>query len=320
MKLARQVKARRRRLAETTRAPAGQVKNSKSAMGKSKGIILIILLALLAGFYFKNDILKIYSNFDSDFQDFQKTEIGNLIIKAGKEVFTPPPLNIGGAKTQAVLTKEKIIIETNLQRQNNGLSALSENTKLNEAALAKANDMFSNQYFEHISPSGVGPAELVQSFRYEYITTGENLILGNFGSEKELVQSWMDSSGHRANILNNRYAEIGVAIIKGNYKGDTVWIGVQEFGLPLSACAEPSLSLKNEIDYYESQLDSLSFEINKKRDEINNTKRNNRDYNNLVDQYNELVRQYQALLADVKNIIAQYNSQVSAFNQCVAGK
>ena len=292
-------------------------------MVKTKIIILIVILvAVGAGIYFKDDAVRFYNDFDKGVQDFQKTDIGNLITEIGKEVFTPPPLNIGGAKNQAVLTKAKIIAETNIQRYNqgDGFLPLFENEKLNKAALAKANDMFLNQYFEHVSPSGVDPVKLVQSVGYDYITTGENLILGNFASEKELVQAWMDSPGHRANILNDRYTEIGVAIVKGEYKGETVWLGVQEFGLHMSTCSQPSSSLKNEIDYYESQLDSLSFEIDKKRNEIDNIKRRNQEYNNLVNQYNELVRQYQLFADEVKNIIAQYNNQVNIFNQCVAGK
>jgi len=292
-------------------------------MVKTKVLILtIILLALGVGFYFKNDVVKFYNDFNKGVQDFQKTEIGNLITEMGKEVFTPPPLNIGGVKNQAVLIKAKIIAETNIQRydEGEGLLPLFENEKLNEAALAKANDMFLNQYFEHISPSGVGPAELVQRFGYDYIVTGENLILGNFASEKELVQAWMDSPGHRANILNDRYTEIGVAIIKGNYKGDTVWIGVQEFGLPMSACSKPSDSLKNQIDSYKSQLDSLTVQINEKQGQLNNINRRSERYNDLADLYNQLVKQYQSLADEAKGFITQYNNQVNIFNQCVAGK
>lgn len=285
-------------------------------------ILIIILLIVGAGFYFKNDVIKFYNNFNKGVQDFQKTDIGNLITEIGKEVFTPPPLNIGGAKNQVVLIKAKIIAETNIQRydQGDGLLPLFENEKLNEAALAKANDMFLNQYFEHVSPSGVGPAELVQRFGYDYIATGENLILGNFASEKELVQAWMDSPGHRANILNDRYTEIGVAIVKGNYKGDTVWIGVQEFGLPMSACSKPSDSLKNQIDSYKNQLDSLTVQINEKQDQLNNTNPRSKQYNDLADQYNQLVKQYQSLADEAKGFITQYNNQVNIFNQCVAGK
>ncbi len=297
--------------------------NMKNDKARVKIIIpIVILLALVAGFWFKENILNIYSNFNNNFRNFQKTEISNLIIEVGKEILTPPPLNVGGKATQAVLIKAKIIAETNIQRydQNKGLLPLFENTKLNEAALAKANDMFLNQYFEHISLSGVSPAKLVQGFGYEYIATGENLILGNFASEKELVQSWMDSPGHRANILNNRYTEIGVAIIKGSYKGDTVWIGVQEFGLPLSACPEPSNSLKNQINSYKSQLDILSAQIDEKRGQLNNTNHRSEQYNNLVDQYNALIGQYQSLADASKEFITQYNNQVNAFNQCVVGK
>ncbi len=286
----------------------------KARKRKLKPIIstVIVLLMLATGWW-------VYNNFSDNFQEFQKTEIGNLITQVGKEVLAPPPLNVGGKATQVVLIKDKITSETNLQRVNNNLFALSENAKLSKAALSKANDMFSNQYFEHISPSGVSPDKLVQSFGYEYIITGENLILGNFDSERELVQFWMDSPGHKANILNGRYTEIGVAVVKGSYNGDTVWIAVQEFGLPLSTCPEPSLSLKGEIEYYESQLDKLSFEIDEKKHEIENTKRRNKNYNNLASQYNELVKQYNLLADKVKNVISQYNSQVNLFNQCVAG-
>ena len=305
-----------------TLAPAAPAKNIRSVMAKHKIIILIIiLLAVGVGFYFRDDVIKLYNNFNKGVQDFQKTEIGNLITEIGKEVLTPPPLNIGGAKNQAVLTKAKIIAETNIQRYNqgDGLLPLFENQKLNEAALAKVNDMFLNQYFEHVSLAGTGPAELVQSFGYDYIATGENLILGNFASEKELVQAWMDSPGHRDNILNSRYTEIGVAIVKGNYKGDTVWLGVQEFGLPLSACSKPSDNLKNQIDSYKSQLDNLNVQINEKLGQLNNTNPRNKQYDDLVDQYNQLVRRYQSLAGEAKGFITQYNNQINIFNQCVSG-
>jgi len=285
-------------------------------------ILILILLALGAGFYFKDNLSNIYKDFNNGFEEFKKTEIGSLITKIGKEFLTPPPLNVGGEKNNVILTKAKIIAETNIQRYDQGeaLLPLFENEKLNKAALAKANDMFLNQYFEHISPSGISPGELVQNNGYEYIIAGENLILGNFVSEKDLVQAWMDSPGHRANILNDRYTEIGVAIIKGEYEGNTVWIGVQEFGLPLSTCSEPSDSLKNQIDSFKIQLDDLNIQIEQKRNQVNNTNPRSKQYNNLVDGYNQLVEQYQSLANEVESFIAQYNNQVNIFNQCVAGK
>lgn len=284
-------------------------------------IFALIVVAFVAGAYFKDDAIRFYDGLNKSIQDFQKTDIGQTISQVGKQILAPAPLNIGGAFKNVVLLQSKIIAETNLQRQENGaLPALKENVKLNEAASAKANDMFLKQYFEHVSPSGVGPGDLAQKYGYDYIVEGENLILGNFSSEKELVQAWMDSPGHRANILNNRYTEIGVAVIKGTYKGETVWIGVQEFGLPLSLCSEPSVVLKNQIDFGKMKLETISSRIDELRNEIDNTNQKSEAYRQMIDNYNQLVEEYNVLAGMVKTSIADYNIQVNIFNSCVAGK
>ena len=279
-----------------------------------------MVLVFGTGFYFRDNIVKFYNDFGRSVQSFQKTEIGNIITEAGREILTPPPLNIGGASNKVVLLKSKVIEETNIQRENNGLLALLESSELEQAAMAKASDMFENQYFEHVSPTGVGPGDLAKEYGYNYIIEGENLILGNFSSEKEVVQEWMDSPGHRANILNNRYAEIGVAVIKGTYKGESVWIGVQEFGLPLSSCAEPDVSTKNLISSNQTQLDFLSTEINQKRAEVNGANKRSAGYNILVREYNDLVSQYNLLASETKNLVNQYNQEVNNFKACVAGQ
>ncbi|MEK7562345.1 MAG: CAP domain-containing protein [Patescibacteria group bacterium] len=281
--------------------------------------LFIILVLAGTGYYFSNDILGIYQKFTKDIQDFEKTDVGNIIKEVSKDFFNPPPLKIKGKPSTTVLSKAGIISETNLQRQKNGLGFLIEDALLDSAAAAKANDMFKNQYFEHISPTGVDPGQLVLNYGYKYIVAGENLILGNFDSEKELVQAWMDSPGHRANILNNRYSEIGVAIIKGNYKGEQVWMGVQEFGLPLSACIEPSITLKNKIGEKKTLLDQMSEQLDLEKIRIENANPRSQQYNDLVDNYNLLVSQYQLLADEIKNLISQYNDQVNVFNQCVKG-
>lgn len=289
---------------------------------KFKGIIIFVLVvaAFGAGIYFKDDAIKFYNGLNKQVQDFQKSDIGQTISQVGKQILSPAPLNAGGTSNNVVLLQSKIIAETNLQRQENGnLTALKENAKLDEAAAAKANDMFLKQYFEHISPTGVGPGDLAQKYGYDYIVEGENLILGNFSSEKEVVQDWMNSPGHRANILNNRYTEIGVAIIKGTYKGETVWIGVQEFGLPLSVCSQPSVSLKNQIDSDQAQLNDLSSQITDAKAQIDSTNQKSAAYDQMVNDYNQLVAQYNSLAQTTKNIIATYNNQVNTFNTCVAG-
>ena len=289
-------------------------------MRKISIFILLILIAAAfgAGIYFKDDFLKTSKQVG---EAFQKINVDSVISEAEKKILAPSPLKIGGTANQVVLLKSKIIIETNLQRKENGnLPALTENKKLDEAAAAKANDMFLNQYFEHVSPSGLTPGQLVQDHGYDYILAGENLILGNFDSEKEVLQDWMNSPGHRANILNNRFTEMGAAIIKGTYKGETVWIGVQEFGLPLASCPGPSAVLKNQIDSEKSQLDAYNSQITSQKSQIENTNQNSDAYRQMVNDYNQLVNQYNALAGQVKQDIATYNKEVNAFNACVTGK
>ena len=289
-------------------------------MNKKIGFLIFLVLlftGLVVGFIYRDNILHVYNN---NVEQFKKTDLANSINEVTKQIFTPGPLNIGGQSNATILVKSKIIAQTNMQRFDNGmLPPLSENAKLNAAALVKANDLFKNQYFEHVSPSGVDPGTLVKNAGYEYIVSGENLILGNFKDEAEVVQKWMDCPGHRANILNNRFTEIGVAVIKGTYKGQTVWIGVQEFGLPLSACESPSNTLKAEIDNNKITLDELAVEIDTKKKEIDKTNQNSPQYNQKVDEYNALVNQYNQLAQTTKNLIVQYNNQINNFNGCVEG-
>jgi len=130
----------------------------------------------------------------------------------------------------------------------------------------------------------------------------------------------MNSPGHRANILNNRFSEIGVAVVKGTYKGDTVWIGVQEFGLPLSACPQPETGLKSQIEGNKQSLDTLETVIDSKREQIDATNPRSSQYSELVDQYNALVSQYNPLNDETKSLITRYNAEVNTFNLCVTGR
>ena len=229
-------------------------------------IFVLIVLAFIAGAYYRDDVVKFYNSLNKKVQEVKTTDIGQVLNQASKELSTPPPLTAYKNIDSAVLLQSKIISETNLQRQQNGnLLPLKENKNLNDTAFAKANDILLKQYFEHISPAGVGPGDLAQKYGYDYIVEGENLILGNFSSEKEVLQDWMNSPGHRANILNNRYTEIGAAVVKGTYQGQTAWVGVQEFGLPLAACSQPDSALKSQIDLEKTQLDNLSSSINDKK-------------------------------------------------------
>ena len=286
-------------------------------MGKIKGLIIIVLIvaAFGAGIYFSapggpasgwRDSLTSYFNcLGKQTQVFEKSQVGQVITQASKQLLTPPPLLAKNTVNSATLLQSKIIEQTNLQRQENGnLPALKENEQLDQAAGAKANDLFSKQYFDHVSPTGVDPGKLVQSFGYDYIVAGENLILGSFSSEKEVVDDWMASPGHRANILNNRYTEIGVAIVKGTYKGESVWIGVQEFGLPMSTCAQPSETLKTQINSEKTQLDALTGQLDENKKQLDATDSSSAVYSQMVDDYNKMVEDYNSLASATKTAVA----------------
>jgi len=291
-------------------------------MTHKKAVVILLIVALGFGFglLFKDRVLDAYRNTAQTLEQLKQSDLGQAVQEIGKDMLTPPPLNIGGNSNNATLTASRVIIETNLQRKDNGgLPALAENAKLNAAAKTKAEDMFAKQYFEHVSPDGVDPGELVKAHGYDYITTGENLILGNFTDEQEVVQLWMDSPGHRENIVNERYTEIGVAMVKGTYKGKTVWIGVQEFGLPIASCKQADGNIKADIEENKAALAVLETKIDTKKEEIENTSRRSEQYNRLVDEYNALVAQYNALSDQTKNLVIKYNNQVSAFNNCVSG-
>jgi len=280
--------------------------------------LILVVVAFGAGIYFKDDAINFYNNFNKKVEDLKSANVGEIILQVQKQVLTAVPLNVGGENNDAVLLKSKIILETNKQRTANGLKELLENNYLNNSATAKANDMFLKQYFEHISPDGVSPGDLVSKYGYEYLLTGENLILGNFENEAELVQAWMDSPGHRENILNAGYTEIGVSIIKGEYKGESVWIAVQEFGLPVSACQKPDENLKNQIDSKQIEIDELMSSITAKKEEIEKTNKNSAHYNQMIEDYNEMIKRYNLLAEELKSIVGIYNNQVNEFNNCAS--
>lgn len=117
---------------------------------------------------------------------------------------------------------EKEVIElTNLERQKNGLQPLRHNWELSRVARYKSNDMRDNNYFSHTSPIYGSPFKMIRDFGINFSTAGENIAMGQT-TAKQVVSSWMNSSGHRANILNKSFTEIGVGYAKDS-KGRIFW-------------------------------------------------------------------------------------------------
>jgi len=261
-----------------------------------------------------------FFNFSADIIEIKRSIDQTIIEEIKKEILIPPPLRAlrEVISKESFLTQNGVFSWTNAQRNQNGLGSLTKSAQLNLAATLKTNDMFADQYFEHVSPSGVGPEFWVDDAGYEYIVTGENLALGNFENDQELVQAWMDSPGHRANILNERYTEIGIAVAKGEFEGRETWITVQVFGLPLATCPGPNDSLKAQVEFYEDELAKLEPRLGSLKTTIEQTKPRDRQiYNDLVKEYNDLAKQYNSAVSQFKFFVNQYNEQVTQFNNCV---
>lgn len=218
------------------------------------------------------------------------------------------------------LSSKGVIEITNRQRFENGnLAPLKENTKLNFSAEKKLQDMFVKQYFEHISPEGVGVGDLGTQVGYEYIIIGENLAMGNFKNDEALVDAWMASAGHKANILNKKYTEIGVAVGKGTYNGKSVWMSVQHFGLPKSACPSIDGILKGIIDLDQKNIKTMEGDLASRKAKIDSgAVSEGKTTNEQIDIYNTLVNEYNKLIISIKEKINTYNKEVRDFNDCIA--
>lgn len=122
----------------------------------------------------------------------------------------------------SVEAKENAVLKlVNEERAKHGLKALTMSTKLISLAEMKSKDMAEKRYFDHTSPTYGTPFQMMQQYGVSYKTAGENIAAGQ-RSAQEVMNSWMNSSGHRANILNGNYTELGVGYYAGGSYG-TYW-------------------------------------------------------------------------------------------------
>jgi len=285
-----------------------------------KFFAIVVLLGALgtAGVFFQSDLKNIYLDLTGKYQELKNIALGTIESESQKEVIAPPPLRAEKEAAVSNLTKAGVIRLTNDERKENGRSSLRENQRLNDAANMKLEDMFQGQYFDHVSPDGDGPAELAEGAGYEYIMVGENLALGNFEDDAALVQAWMESPGHRENILQPSFSEIGVAVGKGTFEGKTVWLAVQEFGRPLSTCPKADANLKIRIEKNTKNIDSLKEELSSRREEIEKNRSSDEYSQKEIREYNDLVKQYNELIEETEVLISRYNRQVKEYNKCVS--
>jgi len=164
----------------------------------------------------------------------------------------------------------ELLTDTNKEREQAGLGDLTINAQLSDAAFLKAQNMFKEQYWAHVSPSGIQPWKWFGDVGYNYSYAGENLAK-NYPTADATVKAWMNSATHRENILKKEYQDIGLAVVDGTLNGEQTTLVVALYGAPVAAAvqaastqqasfAAPSVATSSPtpLAYFGSALESLS--------------------------------------------------------------
>jgi len=287
---------------------------------KRKNRILLLFVGIIAelAFIYWSGIFNVY--FDLAKKPYEtKDRIIEISLKEiNKRIYNPDPIYSEEEVENSLLTCKGIIKWTNFHREENDLELLLESEELNIIAETKVSDMFEKQYFAHVSPEEIDIGDLTEGMGYKFIVVGENLAKGGFEGDENLVQEWMESPGHRDNILGERYQEIGVAAREGEIEGSKLWLAVQVFATPLSICPVPDQGIKSEIDIYQEKINNLKEKINSLEREIQRMyPKRGIEYQEKVSYYNLLVEQYNVLVNKARPLISEYNDQVNLFSECV---
>ncbi len=313
-------------------SPAGKTDAARSPKrqpgahrpGKKQKIVIAIIILVVAVFYFAS----------KERQARRGPSFSHEALTP-REAFAP----------RETLTKEAIIAATNNARATQGLRALNESSLLNAVAEARARDMLEKQYFDHVSPTGERASDIAQRVGYRYKIIAENIAAGGFLTNQKVVDGWMQSPGHRKNLLSADVQDIGVAIIKGLLKGSDTWVSVQIFGLPSlpvaadKHCALPSQQLERDMEAKTAEVKSLNERLSRLKQELDDEKysidlerlsagsdpERNHQLNVKINAYNEKRQWYNQMLADVqgkaavlKSMIEEHNREVQGYRDCQA--
>ncbi len=141
----------------------------------------------------------------------------NPTIKNYDLIYPGQVINIPTVNSSVTAYEKEVVRLVNVERAKQGLSALEYDWQLSRVARYKSDDMRKNNYFSHTSPTYGSPFNMMKSFGITYKTAGENIAKG-YKTPAAVVEGWMNSSGHRANILNSSFTHIGVGYVEsGNY-------------------------------------------------------------------------------------------------------
>ena len=178
--------------------------------------------------------------------------VAGLIIAVQGLAFVTAPAAVKVARAQGSvlayasgsITPAQLLALTNQQRAASGLPALRMDSRLNASAQAKAQNMFAENYWAHVSPSGIQPWFWFTQAGYGYNYAGENLAK-DFDTSAGTMEGWMNSPGHRANLLNPNYLDVGFAVVNGTITGGQTTLVVAHYGqakpgsAPVVAAAKP---------------------------------------------------------------------------------
>lgn len=175
------------------------------------------------------------------------------------------------AKESNIQTTELLAL-TNTEREKAGTGDLQINALLSDAAFLKAQNMFAEQYWAHVSPSGTEPWKWFGDVGYNYSYAGENLAK-NYPTSDATVTAWMNSATHRENLLKKEYVDVGFAVVSGELNGEKTTLVVALYGAPAVAVAatatqqtpQPTFSAskvatetQNPLAYFGTTLEALS--------------------------------------------------------------
>lgn len=169
----------------------------------------------------KNEYIRVFAGVETWYiVQVEGDYIGAVSKKYVKPIYpNSSGTNTGGSTsgnqnttTASLNTDEKEVIDLiNKQRTNNGLPALKIDSEVQRVARIKAQDMVDNSYFAHESPTYGSPFQMLKSFKVSYKTAGENIAANS--SNSGAVNAWMNSSGHKANILSGNYNYTGIGVV-----------------------------------------------------------------------------------------------------------
>jgi len=142
-------------------------------------------------------------------------------VKATPTKATPVKATTAPALSADSKLEKEVFTLVNQERAKQGLAALKENVELSKVARTKSEDMAKNNYFSHTSPTYGSPFDMMKQFGITYTAAGENIAMGQ-PTATSVMNGWMNSPGHRANILSKDFTEIGVGLAK-NANGSIYW-------------------------------------------------------------------------------------------------